>query len=369
MKKHLLPAALCALLVLSGCSSMLERSYVSSETHVDYFVTEDESILRAENYQGLVSSLMYFITEHSPGGTIRLYNYTGDVEADLEDARNEVLHEDPLGAYAVRQLRCDSTRILTYYEVTVSITYSRSMNEVEAIRPVSGMSALRQELKRLTTQYQAGSTLRTSYFTGDADLVSDLFWLAFYNNPSATQSQPRLFVTFYPEEGPQRILEVRVSWLKSADQMTAYGSQLSDAALQLLDGLAPAGERWTVGELAALLRSVLVYDPSGSRDALSALQGQPVNDLGALLAMEVLCQQAGLDVTVVADSAGAQLWLIVSTPSGYRHLLPRDLRPDSEQTLEWQLPLYTDEQLTALGFAWPTELHPTCVDYSGPVLE
>ena len=61
MKKQLLALSLSGLLLLSGCTSMLERSHVSSVPHVDYSVTEDASILRVETYQGLGNSILYFV--------------------------------------------------------------------------------------------------------------------------------------------------------------------------------------------------------------------------------------------------------------------------------------------------------------------
>ena len=90
MKRGLLALALAVAMVLTGCSAMLERSYVSSTTHLDYSVAEDSSILRVETYQGLVNALLYFVNQHASTGTLRLYNYTGDVEADLESACHEI---------------------------------------------------------------------------------------------------------------------------------------------------------------------------------------------------------------------------------------------------------------------------------------
>ena len=134
-----------ALMAGAGCSAMLERSYVSATTHVDYYaVEEDPPVLRAETYQGLVNSILYFVESHSATGTIRLYNYTGDVEADLANACTEILNEDPLGAYAVRDIRYDTTRIVTYYEVNLSVIYSRSAAEVEEIQFVTGLTSLRR---------------------------------------------------------------------------------------------------------------------------------------------------------------------------------------------------------------------------------
>lgn len=369
MKVRLFALALCCLLLFSGCTAMLERSYSSSDVHVDYSVTEDSSILRVESYQALVNSILYLVGEHVGNGTVRLYNYTGNVEADLARACSEVMAEDPLGAYAVRSIDYESTRILTYYDVNFSIIYQRSMAEVAAIRTVSGQEGIRQELERMTDSRLTYATLRTAYFTGDAQLVSDLFWLSFYSTPAVVMEAPALTVTFYPEDAPQRILEVEVNWPVTAGELAEYSTALTQAADLLLAACPPAGEAYTLEELAALLRNSVNYDPSGANTALAALQGNPVNDLGVLLALEFLCQSHGIDVSAVSDTADAQMWLIVSTPSGYRHLLPRDLRPDSDPETTWQLSLYTDEELLALGFEWPRELHPACVDYSGTLPE
>lgn len=387
MKLRISALALCCLLLCSGCAAMLERSHSSSTSHVDYSVTEDSSILRAESYQALVNSILYFVNEHVGSGTIRLYNYTGNVDADLQRACNEVMEEDPLGAYAVRSMDYESTRILTYYEVQFTIFYQRSIAEVAEIRTISGLNGVRQELERMTDTRLTHTTLRTAYFDGDAQLVSDLFWLSFYNNPGVVVETPVLTVHFYPEDGTQRILEVEASWPTTSAELEKYSRSLSESAVALTALAPPAGESYTVEELAALLRSAVLYDPSGSHTALAALQGEAVNDLGMLLALEYLYQQNGVEVSVVSDTSGAQMWLIVLTPSGYRHLLPRDLRPDPqadpapeqpisdpeqpvpEPEAPWQLPLYTDEELAALGFEWPRNLHPACVDYSGTVSE
>ena len=86
MKIRILALVLGCLLLCSGCTAMLERNHSSTTSHVDYSITEDSSILRAESYQALLNSLLYFVNEHVGSGTIRLYNYTGNVTADLQRA-------------------------------------------------------------------------------------------------------------------------------------------------------------------------------------------------------------------------------------------------------------------------------------------
>lgn len=380
MKKCILALLLClALLPLGGCAAMLERGHVSSTDHEDYAVeSEDESILRAESYAGLVNSMLYVVDGHRGGGTIRLYNYAGDVEADLAAAREAVL-QTPVGAYAVGTLELDSTRILTYYEVKLTIRYTRTAREVEDLPEVTGLSGVRQELERLVAEGGRNATFLASYFTGDKALVEQLVNLACYGDPGlywhhhsigfGGEREPSggISVSLYPETGARRIIEVEldVPYAAKTDE-EAYTDRMEAASSALLEEHPPAGEGYTVEELAALVRTAAVtWEEEGSDLALDALSGAGASDFGLLMAMEHLCRQCGIGVEPVDGGQG--LWLIVDTPRGSRHLLPQSLRPvpprsDGEERPEPEFRLYTDRELTELGYEWATSLYPVCLD-------
>lgn len=372
MKKRILALVLClTLLSLPGCAAMLERSHVSSTDHVDYAVEEDESVLRAESYQGLVNSMLYFVHGHRTGGTIRLYNYAGDVDADLAAAREAVL-DDPVGAYAVGSLSYKSTRILAYYEVGLIVSYTHTAQEVDAIPEVTGLSGVRQELTRLVTEQRDSAIFQASYFSGDAELVEQLLTLACMGAPELFRHHDINVtgITLYPEAGTRRVVEVKLSWSQGAGTVAAeereYARELETAAAAILEANPPAGESYTVEELAAIVRAVSGGpDYHGTPLALSALSGEPASDFGLLMAMEYLCRQCGIEVEPVNGSAG--VWLIVSTPEGCRHLLPQGLYPaegPGEEPAPPEKLLYTDQELIELdeGYEWDASLYPACVE-------
>ena len=372
VKKRILGVLLClALLPLPGCTAMLEREHETVSTHVDYVVTEDESVLRAESYQGLVNAMLYFVNGHRAVGAIRLYNYTGDVEADLANARDEVLYDDPVGAFSVRSLAYDATRILTYYEVELRISYSRTAQETASLREVMGLSGVRQELKRLVTGQEASTAFLASHFSGDRELLEHLLDLACASSPALYRHHAVSVksIGLYPEAGTRRVIEVNVGWSQSAEAVAeeeqGYAQQLETAAAALLEAAPPAEEGYTVEELAAIVRDASgPHDPDGTNLALDALSGEPASDFGLLMAMEYLCQQCGIEVEPVSGSAG--LWLIASTAEGYRHLLPQSLyHTEAGEEPEEASPfrLYTDQELDQLGYTWPNALHPACEDY------
>ena len=391
MKKRLLALGLGVVLALgSGCAAMLERSHVSSTAHVDYAVEgDDESILRAETYQGLVNSLRYFIDEHRSGGVVRLYNYNGDVESDLAAARDEVLQE-PVGAFAVRALNYDSTRILTYYEVKLTISYTRTAREVEAIPEVFGLSGVQQELSRLVTERQRSSVFMASYFSGDGGTVEKLFVEGIYNAPAlfcypaGPETDLDYEIRLYPETGTRRIVEVRVNWRDSDREAAQRVEELERVTSALLEANPPEGESYTVEELAAIVRGAHGgEDARGSNLVQEVLSGETAADSGLLMAMEYLCHQCGIEAVTVWGEGPQQSWLIVSTPDGYRHLLvdslyvPSEEDPDGEEPdgegpdgedpdgegpdgeePETHVALYTDREMTELGYEWPASLYP-----------
>ena len=376
--KRIIPllALLAGSLALSGCAAMLERSHVSSTAHVDYAVeADDESILRAETYQGLVNSLRYFIDEHRSGGVIRLYNYTGDVESDLTAARDEVLQE-PVGAFAVRALNYDSTRILTYYEVKLTISYTRTAREVEAIPEVFGLSGVQQELSRLVSERQRSAVFMSTYFSGDGEMLEKLFVESVYNAPAlfcypaGPEADLDYKISLYPETGTRRIVEITVSWLDSDWESARRVGELERTASTLLEANPPAGEGYTVEELAAIVRDVHggEDDAQGANLAQAVLSGEAAADSGLLMAMEYLCHQCGIEAVTAWGEGPRQSWLIVSTPNGYRHLTADFLyalseEPDGEEP-EVSSALYTDREMTELGYAWPAALYPVCAEPS-----
>lgn len=76
MKKYTLLPLLLALSLLTGCGSLLERSYTAVTPHTQFSdESKNDAILRAETYQGLVSALLYLVEQGEETGTVRLYQY------------------------------------------------------------------------------------------------------------------------------------------------------------------------------------------------------------------------------------------------------------------------------------------------------
>ena len=144
MRRILLPLLLLVALTLTGCGTLLERSYASVTPHTQFSdLSENEDILRAETYQGLVSALLHLVEQGAESGQVRLYQYssiTGSATGDVDQACLEVTQED--SADSLRQA------VLDAYQAR--------------LRPLPALDAVD--------------------------------------------------VTLYPDKGPQRVAEIRLTW-------------------------------------------------------------------------------------------------------------------------------------------------------------
>lgn len=362
MKIRLSALALTVTVLLSGCASMLQRSYSSSVQHVEYTVSEDSSMLRAETYRGLVDAILYFVNEHAAQGVIRLYNYTSDVESDLARACLEITEEDPLGAFAVENITYEFSRIVSYYEVTISLSYSRTVEEVDALRLASGSSGIRARIQDAVASFSSTLLLRVSYFSEDADSIRTMVAQAYYDTPTSAFGMPEVQVSIYPETGSQRIVAIDLVWPGSRTGLIQQSSDLLRAADELLSLNPPANEAYLPVELYTIfLEHIPPIDPKGASDPLSALTGRPANQLAHTLALELLFQRTGIDATLVTGFVHevGTCWLIVDSGDGYRHL-------PFVSTVE-EIRLCTDLEMSGLGYLWEDDLYPDCVDYDAEV--
>lgn len=318
VKKRLCALCLLLLFPLSGCTSMLERSYTSVQPYVQNVVRQDSgSALEAQTYQQLVSAVLYLVTQHSENGIIRLYNYSGDVESDVSRACLEVVQKDPLGAFAVDYIKHSVSRIVSFYEAQITISYLRTAEETGQITAVTGSSAIKSELHHTLSKFESIQLLRISYYFEDDSYLYELIRQAYYDTPLAAFGMPQISLSLYPESGSQRIVEIELVYPSSNEILIDSQQELASAALQLIaDQIDPDAQ--TIYEL--LLQTAQFQPGDGMSTAYAALLNGSADAEGLALAYKLLCDQADLTCTVVQGQGEHSFWNIVTTANGSRHV-------------------------------------------------
>ena len=212
-------------LSLTGCGSMLERSYASVTPHTQFSDESDSgSVLRAETYQGLVSALLHLIEQGAEKGELRLYQYssiTGAAASDVDQACLEATQEDPLGAYAVDYIKYDVEQTASYYQIDVKIAYNIDPKELKDVISVTGSTAVRQELKELLPDQPKKVVFRIGYFS-DEDSAATLRQAvqdAYDDQTSPLPALEDVQITLYPDHGQQRVAAITLTW-QTQDRQT-----------------------------------------------------------------------------------------------------------------------------------------------------
>ena len=349
--KRVLALTLAAVLLLSGCSVMLEREYQVITPHEEQEAAEeDPSILRAENYQGLVSAVLHFVSEGMTEGKVRLYKYTGDVESDLAAACAEVAEEDPLGAYALDGIDYECSRIVSYYECSLNFHYRRTAEQIAAVQSVTGQSGIRDAVRLALAGYQPELTLRLSSYYAEADLLQDTVRQAYRELGLSGLGRPEVTVTLYPESGVQRIAELIFQYDKLQAELLREQKAVQTAAETLVDQLPDSEE-----EKAWQLAQAISCGEGGEDSAYAALVEGTASHLGAAMTYQGLCQLAGIPCQIVSGTRDGKgrYWNIVELDGVFRHV--------DVYAQEGRDPfLHTDSQMT--NYNWDTTAYPVCAD-------
>ena len=209
MKKRCLAVLLAALCLLTGCASLLEREYSTSEPHSSKFwESEAADTLRAENYQDIVNDLLILIGQHAETATLRLYNFEGDltVADTLEQATVEIQQETPLGAYAVEYITSSSQAQRGYYEVSLQIGYRRTAEQLQAVVNATSPEAVSSLLESALEAGKTELAVRIGYWGEDGREKVESAVQQLREERGLTET-PMWVVNYYPSQDQVGLLE------------------------------------------------------------------------------------------------------------------------------------------------------------------
>lgn len=354
MRKRALALLLGALVLLSGCASPFERSFTSVKTHQEQSASdEDASILRADNYSSLVSCVQYFVSMGRATGTVHIYQYTGDLESDLETACQEVLTEDPLGAYALSGIQHQSSRIISYYECTFTFSYRRSREDLASITSAIGSMSIRRQIAVTMSTFSPTLVLKTTEYYADDALLRRLMREAYYDAPATAMGYPEVSISVYPDSGYMRIIELNFTYSSSQTSLLARAQQSASAAGQLTGQLS-AADATSAWLLYSRLADRTEYLPDGGASVYDALCTNAADSEGIALAYQLLCDQVGIPCQMIEGTLDGvpHCWNLVQLEGSWWHT---DV---TQQNGEGSF-LSTDAALSS-RYIWSTEDYPAC---------
>ena len=196
----MLAAMLAASVLLSGCASLLERTYTTAEPHTrKFWESEAAGTLRAENRQDIVNDILLLISQHTESATLRLYNFTDDVTVaeTLQQATSEVRQETPMGAYAVEYITSSAHPQRGYYEIDFAISYRRTAEQVKAVVNATSTEAVYSLLEGALAGEKEELAVRIGYWDGDSREAVETA-MAELRAAQGIEDAPYWAVNYYP---------------------------------------------------------------------------------------------------------------------------------------------------------------------------
>lgn len=326
-------------LAFCGCSLVLERDFSSEIPHVTADNEDDggSGVLELTSYEELKDALQLYIQDRTSMQTVRLTDYSGDVERDVQHVVRDVM-ATPLGAFAVTNIAYQSSRILSYYEIRFDISYRRTAQEIENIEQIDDADELGRFLRGKLAQFSTGIIFQLSDYSEQRYDLEKIFMNAYYSDPKLAYGFRSLETNLYPESGSARIVEFTVSYAQQPVTLSAKSATATDEAQIILDSY--IGSNLTVNRLKYFydtLCSSVDFDAETAQALQDSEKALPKTDpftvYGAIikkkavgegfaLAFKQLCDMSDIDCVVVSGklNGAPHMWNMVINRGEWSHI-------------------------------------------------
>lgn len=352
-KNRLLWLILSVSLLLTGCGWM-EGRYVSVVRHEESRQENQKEVVMASRHYDLIMALVGFVSEGEETGVINLSDYPVEtLHSGMEVAIRYVRETDPIGAYAVEDISYEVGTNNGLPAVAVSITYRRSVAEIQRIQEVQGLQGASESILDALLTFETGVVLKVKNYV-DADFVQIVYDYA-EKFPQHIMETPQVTVGVYGT-GSVRVVELTFTYQTSRDSLRQMQKQVEpvfEAASLYVGG--SSTERQKYAQLYSFLMERFDYKRETSITPAYSLLQHGVGDSRAFATVfAAMCRSAGLNcMTVTGTHAGEpRTWNIVLDNSHYYHV---DLLRCHEAG---RFREYTDVEME--GYVWDYDAYPKC---------
>lgn len=351
MKKRMMALALVLCLILSGCGDIFDGEYSSVKPHQQQSASHGSQSESVSNFVQLYAALIKLIEAGTEDAVISVVNYDqSKVVSDMQRAISDANARNPIAAYAVDEIRFELGKSGGSAALAVDISYTHGRTEIRRIKQVRGTDEAVSAICSALNQCEASIVLQIRGFQ-DTDFVQVVESYAL-NNPQHVMELPQVAVGIYPEQGSNRVVELRFTYQTSRDSLKSMQSQVQPVfASAALYVSGDAKDREKYSQLCSFLMERYDYQIETSITPSYSLLRHGVGDSRAFAVVyAAMCRQAGLECQVVSGtrSGESRYWNIVCDNGIYYHV---DLLAGNFREL-------TDKQMN--GYVWDYSAYPAC---------
>ena len=361
MKRTLLPLFFALSLLLGGCG-WLNGSFVSVTPHEAPKQVAHADTITAANYKDFLAALKQLVAAGTEVAAIHVEEYPEKaLEAGIRRAVYTVMHNDPIGAYAVEDIQYEIGSSSGLPAVSITVSYRHNSTELQRIRRAAGITQARSITANALESYEAGIVLLVGQYeeTDFSQFVQDYA----REHPETIMEVPLVTQALYGT-GESRVVELIFSYQTSRDSLRRMQTQVKpvfESAVLYVSGDGDDYQKFS--QLYAFLMERFDYKLETSITPSYSLLRHGIGDSRAFAQVyAAMCRDAGLTCMTVTGTRDGEPWTwnMILDGEEYYHV---DLLRCSERGKYREL---TDEEIE--GYVWDYSDYPACTGKPVPEL-
>ena len=327
--KRIAALLIASCLLLSGCGSWMEGSYVSVTPYLSSNNSDGQDIQWVGNKEQLSEAIRYMVDQCVSEDVFFVRDYLeNDLKTDMIMVRYDIMSKDPMGAYAVQDIQFETGINGGRFTLAVKIDFSRQRSEILRMKTMQGYkdveSAVAAALGNMDTELVF--YLEDYQETDFAQIVQDYA----QENPDKVIEVPRVSVSLYPETGENRVVELSFAYQTSREalrNMQNQVKQIFESAKLYVSGAESNYEK--LSRLYVFLTGGVDTDRTAQQVGGSSITPSysllryGVGDSKAFATVyAAMCRQAGVECHVVSGTRNGDAWFwnIVYNGESYTHV-------------------------------------------------
>ncbi|MCI7639743.1 MAG: transglutaminase-like domain-containing protein [Clostridiales bacterium] len=361
MKRTLLPLFFALSLLLGGCG-WLNGSFVSVTPHEAPKQVAHADTITAANYKDFLAALKQLVAAGTEVAAIHVEEYPEKaLEVGVRRAVYNVMHNDPIGAYAVEDIQYEIGSSSGLPAVSIAVTYRHNSTELQRIRRAVSIPQVQIIVANALESYEAGIVLLVGQYedTDFSQFVQDYA----REHPETIMEVPQVTQALYGT-GESRVVELIFSYQTSRDSLRRMQAQVKpvfESAVLYVSGDGDDYQKFS--QLYAFLMERFDYKLETSITPSYSLLRHGIGDSRAFAQVyAAMCRDAGLTCMTVTGTRDGEPWTwnMILDGEEYYHV---DLLRCSERGKYREL---TDEEME--GYVWDYSDYPACTGKPVPEL-
>ena len=361
MKRTLLPLFFALSLLLGGCG-WLNGSFVSVTPHEAPKQVAHTDTITAANYKDFLAALKQLVAAGTEVAAIHVEEYPEKaLEVGVRRAVYNVMHNDPIGAYAVEDIQYEIGSSSGLPAVSITVTYRHNSTELQRIRRAVSIPQVQIIVANALESYEAGIVLLGGQYedTDFSQFVQDYA----REHPETIMEVPQVTQALYGT-GESRVVELIFSYQTSRDSLRRMQAQVKpvfESAVLYVSGDGDDYQKFS--QLYAFLMERFDYKLETSITPSYSLLRHGIGDSRAFAQVyAAMCRDAGLTCMTVTGTRDGEPWTwnMILDGEEYYHV---DLLRCSERGKYREL---MDEEME--GYVWDYSDYPACTGKPVPEL-